>query len=226
MHVFVSGATATVRALHPHPNLGVLVTPHSRQSMSWVAGSGIPWGADNGCYRMLDVVAIERMLDAIRRIPNCRFVAVPDVVGDHAATRTLWQEWYPALAHAALPAAFVLQDGATSATVPWHQCRALFLGGSTAYKRSAEARQLCLEAKARGLWVHVGRVNSAKRERAIAPFADSFDGGQYSMFPDRHLPPCLIRLSAAQHGVPTLPAALPVRASRPHRSAPQQLTLF
>ena len=114
--------------------------------------------------------------------------------------------FYPYVAEVGLPYGFVLQDGATSATIPWHQCQALFLGGSTEYKLSEEAHELCREAKRRGKWVHVGRVNSARRERLIAPFADSFDGTKYSQFARRHLPSCLNRLAGSGPQIPQLAA--------------------
>jgi hypothetical protein len=36
--------------------------------------------------------------------------------------------------------------------------------------------------------VHVGRVNSRQRIWHFGRLANSWDGGQYSMFPDRRIP--------------------------------------
>jgi hypothetical protein len=203
MIVLVSGATATVRRLSPHAHLGILLTPRAMQSLDWIQSSGIPWAADNDCFRGLDVDAFCRMVERISRRPQgCRFVAIPDVVADHEATREEWELYYPAVRELGLPCAFVLQDGATSATIPWQQCQAIFLGGSTAYKESEAARSLCEEARQRGKWVHVGRVNSARREDLISTFANSFDGSKYSMFARQHLPACLTRLAGDAGYVP------------------------
>lgn len=198
MIVLVSGATATVRKLAPHPNLGVLITPRATQSLEWLIGSGVPWACDNDCFRGLDEDRFCRMVDRLvrRDTRRCMFVTIPDEVGDHAATLEQWSAWYPYVAEVGLPAAFVLQDGATSETMPWPEMKALFVGGSTEYKESLAALTLCQEAKERGLWVHVGRVNTNRRERRFLGVADSFDGTKYSMFPDRHLPPALKRLAS------------------------------
>lgn len=217
MLVLVSGATATVRALHPHPHLGALITPNCMQSLEWLRWSGIPWAADNACFKGLDVAQFCTMVDRIFRFAkNCKFVTIPDVVGDHEGTLELWDMFYAYTREVGLRCAFVIQDGATSNTIPWHQAQAVFLGGSTTYKLSPEAHQLCHEAKQRGLWVHVGRVNSARRERLIAPFADSFDGSRYSMFARAHLPKCLNRLAGSGPQIPLLP---PRAAPSPGRSA-------
>lgn len=134
-----------------------------------------------------------------------KFITVPDAVGDARSTLAMWRQWRPTLAASALPAALVAQDGMEITDVPWPEVDALFIGGSTRWKLSGQAARLALAAKMRGRWVHVGRVNSARRERAIGAWGtvDSFDGGQYSMFPDTHIPACLRRLSggARQLGI-------------------------
>jgi hypothetical protein len=45
------------------------------------------------------------------------------------------------------------------------------------------------EAKRRGKWVHVGRVNSRERVRwCVANGADSVDGSGFSYHPDTNIP--------------------------------------
>ena len=56
MIVIVSGATATVRTLHPHRHLGILLTPRAMQSLDWVQQSGITWAADNDCFNVRRVM--------------------------------------------------------------------------------------------------------------------------------------------------------------------------
>jgi hypothetical protein len=85
--------------------------------------------------------------------------------------------------------AFVLQDGIEPEVIPWATMGALFIGGSTTFKESAAVRTYCGVAKAKGLWVHWGRVNGKRRyELAVKAGADSIDGTGFSMFPDTNIP--------------------------------------
>ena len=75
------------------------------------------------------------------------------------------------------PAAFVAQDGIEHTDVPWDEFDCLFIGGATEFKLGAIARRYATEAKRRGKWLHMGRVNSLKRWRyAEAIGCDSVDG--------------------------------------------------
>jgi hypothetical protein len=132
------------------------------------------------------------MVDAIRGLSGCLFVTAQDVVAHHWATTALFYQWQPSITDAGQMPAFVIQDGQPSADVPWDLIGCLFVGGTTAYKLSADAELLVREAKRRGLWVHVGRVNSRKRyDYARAIGADSIDGGSFSMYRDTYLPKAL-----------------------------------
>ena len=119
---------------------------------------------------------------------NLLWVVVPDVVADARKTYGYFQWLHPLLAD--LPLAYVLQDGAGDAGVPFGApgLRCLFIGGSDRYKQSAEAAELVAHAKRLGLWIHGGRCNSAARARYFASIGcDSFDGTGASMFP-KHIP--------------------------------------
>jgi len=73
----------------------------------------------------------------------------------------------------------------TVPTTPWPELGALFIGGTTAFKLSAQARELVAYAKARGIWTHMGRVNTRGRHReALRWGIDSIDGTGYSKWPD------------------------------------------
>lgn len=75
------------------------------------------------------------------------------------------------------PTAFVAQDGQEYLPIPWDAFDCLFVGGSTAWKLSEPAYALVREAKRRGKWCHMGRVNSWRRIRAAAMSGyDSCDG--------------------------------------------------
>lgn len=190
MIILVSGAT---RTLERHPEAGCLVQPRSGNSIERLATSGRWWAADNDCFQRLDVEAYWRMISRIASVDRSRllWVAVPDVVGDAQATINRWVEWHPQLEHLGLPAAFVGQDGLGEAwdQIPWDQLAAVFLGGSTGWKLSQEAERLSREAKSRGKWVHMGRVNTLRRIRHATEIgADSIDGTTFSRWPDRWIP--------------------------------------
>lgn len=179
---------------HAGPNFGRLLSPRQFSRVVDTAEAGIPWAADNDCFNKpiagwVDSVDWRRMVDSIAGVPGCLFVTAPDVVSDWQATRDRWDSWGDYIAHRGLPAAYVIQDGQPDESVPWDSIAALFIGGSTEYKLSAEAERLARKAKELGLWVHMGRVNSRKRvhyARAIG--CDSVDGTQFSMFRDRWIP--------------------------------------
>src|SRR5262249_51584625 len=104
-------------------------------------------------------------------------------------TLSLFDRWEPALSSLGLPSALVGQDGLDGCQVPWGRFRALFWGGSTAWKLGRAASDLAREAKRRGKWVHMGRANSARRARyAHGMGCDSVDGSKFSRFPDTYLP--------------------------------------
>jgi hypothetical protein len=168
---------------------GYLLTPRMRQRPP----AGAPWAADSGCYSRATYVGDAAYLAWLARMApergRCLFATVPDVVGDHAATLAAWPALAPAVAALGYRPAFVAQDGATAAGVPWDELGALFVGGSTGWKLSEAAYSLGAEARARGVHLHVGRVNSERRLRAwAAAGADSCDGTLLAFGPDRNLP--------------------------------------
>lgn len=116
------------------------------------------------------------------------WVAAPDIVADARATLHRWRRWRPFLRRLGLRAAYVAQDGSETYPPPWGELDALFIGGSTAWKEGPHAARLMAEARRRGAWVHVGRVNTVRRLRLIDPLADSFDGTQFSRFSRTYLP--------------------------------------
>jgi hypothetical protein len=208
----VGGATATVRRLSPHPHLGRFTQPRSKNDLADLATCGSWWAADNDALQGLDVDAYLTMIDQIARLDRARllFVTAPDaaeMLPDHTVrsswegTVWLWRSWRKALTARALPLAVVLQDGATADSVPWDELSAVFVGGSDAWKDGPQAAGLALEARRRGKLVHVGRCNTQRRERLWWPLCDSFDGTQYSRWPDTHIPACLARLSTRQRAM-------------------------
>jgi len=190
MLLLVTQAMPQMRA-HDHPNLGRLVTP--RHFCSLHEHGQWPWAADNDCFQRLDPAAYSRMLDAlVGKSGRCLFVTAPDVVADARATAHLFEVWWRALTRRGLPAALVAQDGLEHLdrwlAMAWPRIDALFIGGSTNWKLGPAAETLVKDAKARGKWVHMGRVNSARRIRYAASIGcDSVDGTKWVRWRDAYL---------------------------------------
>lgn len=181
----LSGATKYV-ANCADPRVGVLLRPGNGNKPP----PGKKWAIDNGAFIRFKP---EEFLKLLRRLAHqasdCLWVAAPDVVGDAAATRRLFDEWEPQIAALGFPLAFVLQDGQRAADVPWGRIRCVFVGGFTRFKLGPEAKALTDEARRRGLLVHVGRVNTKNRiEHCFRVDADSFDGSSFTCFADVKVP--------------------------------------
>ena len=185
----VSGATKTVRRYCNSPYLGHLLTPSNGNRIETLLETGLPWAADNAAFSGFNEDRFRRMLDRIEGRAGCLFVAAPDVVADAKATLVLFNAWRRQIASRGLPVALVAQDGLEALRMPWGRFDALFIGGSTEWKVGEHAETLCREAKARGKWVHMGRVNTRQRIRLAASWVcDSVDGSGFSRWPDQKIP--------------------------------------
>ena len=184
------------------------------------AEKGIPWD-EAGWWRFL----VKHSGDA----DSCVFATAPDVVhwvdgapfGDAAATLVESARWYAKIRGLGYKVALVAQDGLDPADVPWDEIDAIFVGGSDDYKVGTapppRKRPLKLdgspfghpgcasvvaEARRRGKWVHIGRVNSLSRYRyAVMMGADSVDGTYLVAAPDENLPKLLSWLDEPQDAV-------------------------
>lgn len=173
-------------------DFGVLLTPAGGRRLGLVA-SVRHWAFDNGCYSAgpaFDLDGYCRFVRdhlAIRRDPL--FVPAPDVVGDWGASWQRTRASLPALRGLGVPVAVVAQDGVRPETYPWSEADVLFIGGTSGFKESATALALVQEAKARGIWAHVGRVNTRRRIlMAYRMGADSCDGTVLRFVPDKWFP--------------------------------------
>lgn len=143
---------------------------------------GQPWAADNGRFSAPEKYTDEAYLAWLAKRPHreaCLFATAPDVVGNAGATLALSAPMYHCIRHLGYRVALVAQDGLEHLTefIPWDDFDALFIGGTTHWKLGESAHQLAAEAKRRGKWVHMGRVNSLRRMRiAEAMGCDSVDG--------------------------------------------------
>jgi hypothetical protein len=160
-------------------NVGILSSP--RRFYSDVNKYNLIWAADNDAYLSWNLKKYVYMVERISQLDNCLFITLPDVVGDHVATLNLYELWRDEVKH--LPRALVAQDGLKPEHVPWEDIFCLFIGGTTDWKLSENAKQLAREAKIRGKWLHMGRVNSLKRIRIAHNFGcDSIDGTCFSRY--------------------------------------------
>lgn len=196
-----------------HPNLGVLLTPNDGNV---VPAPGVVWAADNSAFSGFDAERFRAFLARIAGPSTCLWVAAPDVVGDAEATLRLWGEWRPIIEARGHRPALVAQNGLTVALVPWDEVPALFVGGSpwcapcrwvrpasdhvttrcpfcrrliNEWKTGPEAAALVAEANRRGVWVHMGRVNTRRRILFAAGIGcQSVDGSSFSRYSRTHLP--------------------------------------
>lgn len=184
--LLVSGATATKRRF---PNCGTLINPAAGNAPESLKLIPERWAMDNYAYSGFDAAAFMEMLRLFRGRKGCLFVAAPDVVSDGPETLKRWPFWSDVIRAVGFRPALVLQDGMVADEVPWQTLAAVFVGGTTDWKLGPQAASLVGVARARGLWCHMGRVNSYERISYAALIGcQSFDGGQYSMFPDRRIP--------------------------------------
>ena len=196
MLILVSGATKTVRKI-THNNLGVLITPQD--------GNLLPddkkWGVDNAAYSNWDEKKFLNLLWKITEHKNRPiFVACPDVVGDAKTTAKRFNCWQPLIKELGLPVALVLQNGQESIGVPWNYIDCIFIGGNDEFKLyNPYIHYIIGEARSKGKWVHMGRVNSLKRLNYARKIGcDSVDGTGFSMFPCLKIPKALRFLEKEQ----------------------------
>lgn len=167
--------------------IGFIDTPGQRKARPPL----VAWCADNGCFGS-SYVGDDRWFEWLERhaadADTCAFATAPDVVGDAAATLIRSAPFLPRIRALGYPAALVAQDGLESLAVPWDTFDVLFIGGSTEWKLGPHAASLTAEAKRRGKWVHMGRVNSERRFKyARAIGCDSVDGTFLIYGPDANI---------------------------------------
>lgn len=178
--------------------LGYIDTPKQGN----IRPAGVAWCADNGCFseKWNEAEWWAWLQAKAHAAADCLFAVAPDVVGDAFETTLRFRKWGSRIRSLGYPVAYVAQDGleklrgrteggGLTFPVPWASFDCLFIGGSTEWKLGPAAREIVAEAKARGKWVHMGRVNSQRRYAyALAIGCDSADGTFLTYGPDVNLP--------------------------------------
>jgi len=190
--IYLSGASNRwLRANASDPKVGLLLQPRVRSH------GDLPlfhtWAADNDCFSRgpdFDLGFFLAWLEARSAFAaTAVFATAPDILGDARAT---WRRSEPVLATIrglGFPAALVAQDGFSFDEVDTLAFDVLFLGGTTAWKVSERAVRIGLEARDRGIGVHMGRVNSRRRVAiAAAAGAETVDGTFLARAPDTNWP--------------------------------------
>lgn len=148
---------------------------------------GKPWMLDNGMYT--EMWTMELWLRELERFQpyreQCLGIVIPDAVGDALTTIKRWNDHGHIPKEMGYPVCFVTQDGVDFGQIPWDELDVLFIGGTDKHKLEGEGEALCREALERGKWIHVGRVNSARRIERFW-YADSYDGTTLSIEPSIH----------------------------------------
>lgn len=163
--------------------LGQLTTPN----IGNVLEPDVPWALDNGCFG--EKWSEDKWVTTLEKHagrPRCLFAVVPDVVGDSDGTDARWDRYADTVKSYGYPAAYATQNGCRE--IP-DDADVVFTGGNDEWKLGAPAQRLAAEAKARGLWTHMGRVNTLERIRfAHWHGYDSVDGTFLAFGPDVNLP--------------------------------------
>jgi hypothetical protein len=183
--------------------LGMIATPAAGNTVP----TGVDWCADNSCFtpgRYPGETAYLRWLTRrADRAGRCAFATAPDVPFNASATLVRALPMLEQIRAAGYPAALVAQDGLEDLAISWDSFDALFLGGTTQWKLGAAAARLAQQARQRGLWVHMGRVNSFKRLRYAASIGcHSADGTCLAFGPDHNLPRLLGWLTQVNAAIP------------------------
>lgn len=186
--IYLSGSTNDV--IEPaliEAGIGLMVQPGSGYAAR--VGRYDYWAADNGCYSKGDRFDEQKWIGWLAELaPGALFATAPDVVGDAVATWERSSPWFEQLRTLGFPAAWVAQDGAERTDVDWNRFDVVFIGGTTRWKLSEHAYRICSEGRERGKHVHVGRVNTFSRLRALSTGAvDSVDGTFIAFGPDTNV---------------------------------------
>jgi hypothetical protein len=178
----------TDRWKHYHDDilpLGMIVQPKTHRE-GYLGRAGLyKWVAiDNGRFteagrRLFRPAEYDRLIrDGLERAGDyLLFATAPDEPFDWAETLRLSRPWLRRVRRMGCPAALCAQEGMTMGSIPWDEFDCLFIGGRDNFKEGPLVRKASREARRRGKWVHMGRVNGLRRLLIAMDFGvDSVDG--------------------------------------------------
>lgn len=177
MFRYLSGAALnsphTLELVESH-ELGAMLNP--RAYAPTIAGRYACSAVDNGCFSGAWVEG--QWLAYLERCDRSALFAVaPDVPFDWETSWSRSARYVDVIRAMGFRVAVAVQNGATAGAIPWAALDVVFLGGDTAWKLGTEALYITRAALDRGVPVHMGRANSARRiTRAIAMGCDTADG--------------------------------------------------
>lgn len=209
--IYLTGAIGpTTKKLAAEGLIGMMAQPMSAYAAEEI--EQYPWyAADNACFasKNFDEAKWLAWLDRMPR-DNCLFASAPDIVGDARGTMLRSMPWLPKIRQLGYKAAFVGQNGLENMVVPWDDFDCFFIGGEDVvgqkpWKLGFDALGLVQEARARGKWVHMGRVNSEKRLAYAAYIGCDSADGTFLKYAPEHNVGRMLRWFRNMEANPTLP---------------------
>ncbi len=159
---------------------GVITAPNHKGIPEGVK-AGLPWAADVGCLegpeyvKRADFNLVIKWLNGMTTYKKtCIFVAGFDIVGDALSSLEAYEEFGNYFTSFGWPWAYVAQNGAEDLPIP-ADCCAVFIGGDTNWKESAQAVSVIKRAQAMGKHIHIGRVNWGRRYKMFRVLTGSED---------------------------------------------------
>lgn len=149
---------------------------------------GFRYGLDNGAWTAhlqgctLDLTAFNKAVELMGQ--GADWIVLPDIVAGGHRSLDLSLAWLESLRPLDVPLLIAVQDGMHLTDLrPYLGPRVgLFVGGSTDWKLDTLQAWGSLAAET-DCWLHVGRVNTARRIRLCSiAGADSFDGSSASRY--------------------------------------------
>ena len=160
----------------------IMVSPNSHGH----CGGEFNYALDNGAWRAFqhklpfDEAAF---LETYRKLgPGADFCVLPDIVAGGLSSLAYSLSWLPRLREC--PNYLAVQDGMKAADVApvANDVEGIFVGGTSEWKE-ASLPMWGSVARQKGVRLHVGRVNTARRVHLCeAVGADSFDGSSVSRY--------------------------------------------
>jgi hypothetical protein len=165
--------------------VGMIVQPKTHRE-GYLRRAGLyTWVAiDNGRFteagrRLFRPAEYDRLIqEGLERAgDHLLFATAPDEPFNWDKTLRLSRPWLRRIRRMGCPVALCAQEGMTPGSIPWDEFDCLFIGGNDEFKEGTLVRDACREAKRRGKWTHMGRVNGLRRLRIALGFGvDSVDG--------------------------------------------------